>query len=352
MKHPEWADYLDDYTVTIDTITGGTVTASPNSGDEGEEITLTQEASTGYEFVSWDVEDGDHTTITVTDNKFLMPASNVTVGATFDKIDFDITVDDTIQNGSLSAPETANLGDTVTITATPASGYVLYTLTVMCGSLEITVVNNQFTMPAGDVTITGTFVLDEYDITITPASNGTITSDKQTATYGETVTLTATPATGYVLDTLTVLDASSNPITVTNNQFTMPAGDVTVTGTFVSSGTVIHPKWYSDSGWIQEMTNPFVWSSQDYVSLNLMDNDLNIGVTDQAGSYAYSGQLVAIWESSDTSVVTIEGGASDALMKVDTQAEGTAIITATWPAQTVGGVLYAGGSASITIVVQ
>ena len=157
---PEWADYMNDYTVTIDTITGGTVTASPTSGDEGEEITLTQEASTGYEFVSWDVEDGEGDPITVTDNKFLMPASNVTVGATFDKIDFDITVDDQIQNGSLSAPETANLGDTVTITATPASGYKLDTLTVMCGSLEITVVNNQFTMPAGDVTITGTFVQD------------------------------------------------------------------------------------------------------------------------------------------------------------------------------------------------
>ena len=157
---PEWADYMNDYTVTIDTITGGTVTASPTSGDEGEEITLTQEASTGYEFVSWDVEDGEGDPITVTDNKFLMPASNVTVGATFDKIDFDITVDNTIQNGSLSAPETANLGDTVTITATPASGYKLDTLTVMCGSLKITVVNNQFTMPAGDVTITGTFVQD------------------------------------------------------------------------------------------------------------------------------------------------------------------------------------------------
>lgn len=181
VKHPEWADYMNDYTVTIDTITGGTVTASPTSGDEGEEITLTQEASTGYEFVSWDVEDGDHTAITVTDNKFLMPANNVTVGATFDKIDFDITVDDTIQNGSLSAPETANLGDTVTITATPASGYVLDTLTVMCGSLEITVVNSQFTMPAGDVTVTGTFVQDvvpyeeQYFTIESEADNNTIT---------------------------------------------------------------------------------------------------------------------------------------------------------------------------------
>lgn len=188
VRHPEWADYLNDYTVTIDTITGGTVTASPTSGDEGEEITLTQEASTGYEFVSWDVEDGEGDPITVTDNKFLMPASNVTVGATFDKIDFDITVDSTIQNGSLSAPATANLGDTVTITATPASGYKLDTLTVMCGSLEITVVDNQFTMPAGDVTITGTFVQDavpyeeQYFTIESEADNNAITI-KQNIAY-------------------------------------------------------------------------------------------------------------------------------------------------------------------------
>lgn len=160
VKHPEWADYMNDYTVTIDTITGGTVTASPISGDEGEEITLTQEASTGYEFSYWDVEDASGDLITVTDNKFLMPASNVTVSAEFGKIDFDITIDSTIQHGTLSALTTAKLGDIVTITATPESGYKLDTLTVMCGSLEITVVDNQFTMPAGDVTITGTFIQD------------------------------------------------------------------------------------------------------------------------------------------------------------------------------------------------
>ena len=158
VKHPEWADYMNDYTVDISTsITGGTVTASPTSGDEGEEITLTHEASTGYEFAAWLVSSAASVEVEVTDNKFLMPASNVSVYAQFDKIDFDITVDDQIQNGSLSAPATANLGDTVTITATPASGYTLDTLTVMCGSLEISVVNNQFTMPAGDVTVTGTF---------------------------------------------------------------------------------------------------------------------------------------------------------------------------------------------------
>jgi len=186
----EWIDYYNDFTVTVGTIVGGTVTASTTSADEGEEITLTQSASTGYEFTSWDVKDADNNSVTVTNNKFAMPASNVTVNAVFDKIDFDITIDNTIQNGTLSAPATANLGDTVTITATPSAGYKLDTLTVMCGSLEVTVVNSQFTMPAGDVTITGTFIQDaipyeqQYFTIESEADNNSITIKDE---YGDTL---------------------------------------------------------------------------------------------------------------------------------------------------------------------
>lgn len=181
VKHPEWADYMDDYYVHIASYIGeGTATATPNSGDEGEEITLSATPATGWEFVRFRAQPlHGSVAITVKDNKFTMPADDVRVQVEFDKIDFDITVDDTIQNGSLSAPETANLGDTVTITATPASGYKLDTLTVMCGSLEITVVNNQFTMPAGDVTVTGTFRVltyaDQYFTIESEADNNEIT---------------------------------------------------------------------------------------------------------------------------------------------------------------------------------
>ena len=71
-----------------------------------------------------------------------------------------------------------------------------------------------------------------YTITISQTTNGTVTSNVQNAEAGDTITLTVTPDTGYSLDTLTVLDASSNPVTVTNNQFTMPASNVTVSATF------------------------------------------------------------------------------------------------------------------------
>ena len=54
----------------------------------------------------------------------------------------------------------AGQGETVTLTVTPATGYVLSSLTVTQGETEVTVTNNAFTMPAGDVTVSAAFAPD------------------------------------------------------------------------------------------------------------------------------------------------------------------------------------------------
>lgn len=75
-----------------------------------------------------------------------------------------------------------------------------------------------------------------YTITATSNNNsyGTVTTSPTTAAAGATVTITTTPATGYELTALTAKDASNNDITITNNQFTMPASNVTVNATFAA----------------------------------------------------------------------------------------------------------------------
>ncbi|MBQ7347979.1 MAG: hypothetical protein IJW55_08480 [Clostridia bacterium] len=50
---------------------------------------------------------------------------------------------------------------------------------------------------------------------------------------GETVTLTVTPAQGYLFDGWNVTDASGAPVTVTDNRFIMPASDVIASATLV-----------------------------------------------------------------------------------------------------------------------
>ena len=73
------------YSITVSTITGGTVTASATSAAAGTVITLTATANTGYEFGSYSVTYASGNAITVTNGTFTMPASNVTVSATFVK---------------------------------------------------------------------------------------------------------------------------------------------------------------------------------------------------------------------------------------------------------------------------
>ena len=72
------------YTVTIDpNIENGTVTASPTEAAEGATVTLIATPSTNYNFGSWTVKDASDADVAVTGNTFTMPASNVTVSASF-----------------------------------------------------------------------------------------------------------------------------------------------------------------------------------------------------------------------------------------------------------------------------
>ena len=75
---------------------------------------------------------------------------------------------------------------------------------------------------------------DDTDYTITilgGIEHGTLTSTT-TAKYGEKVTITATPDSGYRLTSLVVKDADNNDVATTGNSFFMPKGNVTVSAVF------------------------------------------------------------------------------------------------------------------------
>ena len=75
-----------------------------------------------------------------------------------------------------------------------------------------------------------------YNVNVNAATNGTVTTDKKTAAKGTTVTITATPSTGYVVDSVKVVDKDGKAVDVTAKDgkysFVMPASAVTVTATF------------------------------------------------------------------------------------------------------------------------
>lgn len=75
-----------------------------------------------------------------------------------------------------------------------------------------------------------------YNVNVNAATNGAVAADKKTASKGTTVTVTASPSKGYVVDAVKVVDKDGKDVAVTGKDgkyvFTMPGSAVTVTGTF------------------------------------------------------------------------------------------------------------------------
>lgn len=224
---------LTVYNLSIQTVNGGSISADVTTATMGQIVTLTPAAATGYEFSRWAVTKTDGTAITVTDNKFTMPSSNVTISASFVKTRYNITVASGLTGGSIrSSTATAVMGTQITLTATPATGYELASWNVSGPSGAIAVSNNTFTMPAGNVTVSATFRLISYSITINQVEGGTISASVAAATMGTQVTLSVALEQYYDLASWNVITAAGVAVTVTNNKFTMPAGNVIVTAAY------------------------------------------------------------------------------------------------------------------------
>lgn len=188
------------YAISFATVEGGTLSASAIKAEEGTEITLTAKPQLGYEFNSdWSVVAADGTAINVVDNKFTMPAQDVTVSCTFVKISYTITKAPAV-NGSFTVKlgdteaTTAQVRDKLTLTATPDDGYTLskWTVTYVDGETEksFNPSANTFNMPAANVTVSATFV-ETAHVPVYASVAELIAAGKPTTT-GTKVTVTLT----------------------------------------------------------------------------------------------------------------------------------------------------------------
>lgn len=108
--------------------------------------------------------------------------------------------------------------DTTATCVISADGYSNLTLTLNKSNHTATVVTAE--------------TAQTYKITTAVTTHGTVTVDPTSAKKGDTVTITATPDTGYSLKSLTAADSSGKNISITNSSFQMPASDVTITAVF------------------------------------------------------------------------------------------------------------------------
>lgn len=229
------------YTVTFNA-NGGSGEMAAQTFTYGVSQALTANdftAPTGKTFNGWNTEAAG-TGTSYTNSQSISLTGNITLYAQWSANDYTVSADSKVTNGFVSVDKaSANYGNTITVTVTPAEGYEIDTVTYTPENgtaFTITPVDGEytFTMPAANVTVSATFTAIDYTVAVDAnISNGSVKADKTAQAHvGETITLTATPATGYKLTAYTVKDASNNSVTVTNGKFVMPASNVTVTAEF------------------------------------------------------------------------------------------------------------------------
>ena len=225
-----------EFTITVKTDGNGTASASHAKAVAGTEITLTATPNEGYRFKEWQVIRGG---VAIKDDKFLMPNDNVEVKAIFEEdappvpTEFTITVK-TDGNGTASAsPDKAVAGTEIRLTATPKEGYHFKEWQAISGN--VTIKDNKFTMPDGNVEVKAIFEKDappaptEYTVTVTNDGNGTASASPAKAVAGAEITLTAMPNEGYYFKEWQVI---SGGVSIKNNKFTMPNNNVEVKAIF------------------------------------------------------------------------------------------------------------------------
>ena len=226
-----------EHTVTVTSGGNGTASASPAKAAAGAEITLSAAPDKGYHLKEWQVMRGN---VTIKDDKFTMPDNNVEVKAIFEKDTPPAPTEHTVTvtsggNGTASAsPAKAVAGAEITLSATPDKGYHLKEWQVVSPA-GLVITNNKFTMPDTNVAIKAIFEEDappaptEFTITVKTDGNGTASASHAKAVVGTEIRLTATPKEGYHFKEWQVI---SGNVTIKDNKFTMPDGNVEVKAIF------------------------------------------------------------------------------------------------------------------------
>jgi hypothetical protein len=185
------------YSLTVNTAGGGTVTLDPAGGvyEEGTIVTVTAMADTGWSFSEWSGDlSGSVNPQTITmDGEKTVTATFIETGT-----QFALTLN-TVGTGGVSLDPAGGLydeGTVVTLTAVPGMGWEF---TEWGGDLTGSANPATITMD-GDKTVTATFTeVPEFDLIVNIEGAGAVALDPIGGTYpqGTVVTLTATPDMGW-----------------------------------------------------------------------------------------------------------------------------------------------------------
>lgn len=238
-----------EYTVTVTTEGNGTASASSTSATAGTEITLTATPNEGYSFKEWQVMRGN---VTIKDDKFTMPDSDVEIKAIFEEgAPAEYTVRFKANGGGGTMADVTGVSGSYTL---PSCGFTEPEGKQFKGwstSADGSVISGTTYEVSSDTTFYAIWESKEYSIIVTDGK-ATIGagSEISKAAQGTTITLTANAAPdGKVFDkwvvesgNTTLEDANSETTT-----FIMPDSEVSVKATY----TIPHTHTYD-----QEIQKP------------------------------------------------------------------------------------------------
>ncbi|MFZ2235167.1 MAG: choice-of-anchor D domain-containing protein [Dokdonella sp.] len=234
------------YTLTYTAGANGSITGiSPQTvpmGGSGTPVTAVPDS--GYHFVDWS------DTSTQNPRTDTNVSANISVTANFAINTYQLSVvagtGGTITVPA-SSPVTVNHGDATTITAVASAGYTFSGWAVTAGTGSIASAGSAsttITLTSGDATVTASFTLNTYQLSVVAGTGGTITvpaSSPVTVNHGDATTITAVANAGYTFSgwavtagTGSIASAGSASTTIT-----LTAGNATVTATFTADPGVL-----------------------------------------------------------------------------------------------------------------
>ncbi|MDR0994042.1 MAG: hypothetical protein LBN38_05710 [Verrucomicrobiota bacterium] len=171
--------------------------------------------------------------------------------------------------------------------------------TTATGSYTVTLTATDEGSGGEQVSDSVSFSIDPlYSITVSSTSNGTVTPDVTTAMAGEEVSLAIVPAEGYTLQNLQAT-WSGGQVTVSNQAFFMPAGDVTISATFrqVQDSATLPFEWHGP--WRNTLVD-----GMSAVSLGTDYSDGNFDKQDNgAAAFSSAGAMLSIRFNSEAATL-------------------------------------------------
>jgi hypothetical protein len=215
------------YTITVTAGANGGITPGTGPVNEGDDAVYTITPSAGYHVADVLV---DGTSIgPVTSHTFINVTATHTISATFARTTYTITVTAGPNGDVTPGTGPVNEGDDAVYTITPSAGYHVADVVVDGGSIG-PVTSHTITNVTGTHTISASFAVNAYPITVTAGAHGSITPGSGSADYGSSPTYAITPDTGYHVADVVVDGASVGA--VTSKTFSGVSTGHTISATF------------------------------------------------------------------------------------------------------------------------